>query len=481
MARTFIVGLILLLGMPLSSFAGQITDIGVGKKTQHEIEIFIKGDFSAYQSTGQRSPARFVIDLEGTGLAENVSRSIDVKGPIVSGIKAITRGNNVRVVVASADSKRLFHCTMQEKEGEIVLRCWMPKETAGGLKAVPDSGTGSTVTPLSGQGDLGVLFDWPAKPEEENVKKGTKKLAKYTGEKITLDFYKTGLHNVFRLFAEISGKNIIIDDRVKGELTLSLKEVPWDEAMDLVLELKDLVKEERPGTIIIKPKPEKASPGKGELLVKKFSEEILQPARLLKMEKENRQRAQDIILKAHNLEAAGKSLEALRMYEKAYGLWKDNPDLILKTAYLYYVQGCFAKCYYFSGQALRLNPKNAEAALYAALSAARMEKTNEARKLFDLATDAQPQIPEAFFNYGMFLKNHKDYEAAARMYQKYEQLFGPSLDVRMEMAGLCEIQGNASEACIRYKEILKSGFRLDRRTSSNVRRKIQILCNEGED
>ncbi len=61
MARTLIMGLILLLGLPLPIFAGQITDVRVEKKAQDEIEIVIEGAYGAYQGIGLRSPARFVI------------------------------------------------------------------------------------------------------------------------------------------------------------------------------------------------------------------------------------------------------------------------------------------------------------------------------------------------------------------------------------------------------------------------------------
>ena len=49
MARTLIMGLILLLGLPLPLFAGEITGVKVEKKTQDEIEIIIEGDHGAYQ------------------------------------------------------------------------------------------------------------------------------------------------------------------------------------------------------------------------------------------------------------------------------------------------------------------------------------------------------------------------------------------------------------------------------------------------
>jgi type IV pilus assembly protein PilQ len=63
----------------------------------------------------------------------------------------------------------------------------------------------------------------------------------YTGEKISLDFYETDIKNVFRILREISGKNFIIDDDVKGKVTMTPdKPVPWDQILDLVLKMNQL-------------------------------------------------------------------------------------------------------------------------------------------------------------------------------------------------------------------------------------------------
>jgi type IV pilus assembly protein PilQ len=480
MARKWILGLILLMGLPLPLFAGQITDVKVGNKSQDGIEIIIEGTYGAYQGIGLRSPARFVIDLEKAAVSETVPAEIPVEGSIISEIKTAAQGENVRVVLMSRDSQRLFHCTMHDKEGQIVVKCWMPKEIA------PEANTpnpAKTKKPAAAshaklpQKDLNAIFGWPTEPEEVKEEPGEKTLAKYTGEKVTLDFYKTELHNVFRLFAEMSGKNFIIDEEVKGELTLSLKEVPWDSAMDLILELKGLMKEEKLGTTIIKPRPAKDTSGKGELVVKKFSEEILQPAKLLKQEKEDRSVAQALILEAHNLEAVGKKEDALNSYGKAYELWRDNLDLVLKSAYLNYTLGHYARCYFLAGQALKLNAKNSEAALYAALSAAKMNRSAEARHLFGVAIENRPQLPEAFFNYALFLKKENDYSGALSVYKRYEQFFGPSLEVWMAEADVYEMLGSPYEACNQYREIQKSGFPMTREVDSSVQEKIRNLCN----
>jgi len=74
--------------------------------------------------------------------------------------------------------------------------------------------------------------------------------ARYTGEKIALDFYETDIKNVFRILRKISGKNFAIDDDVEGEVTLAIdKPVPWDQVLDLILKMNQLGKVEE-GDII---------------------------------------------------------------------------------------------------------------------------------------------------------------------------------------------------------------------------------------
>ncbi|MBI2361263.1 MAG: secretin and TonB N-terminal domain-containing protein, partial [Deltaproteobacteria bacterium] len=67
---------------------------------------------------------------------------------------------------------------------------------------------------------------------------------KYTGQRISLDFKDADIRNVFRLLAEISGRNIIVTDDVARKVTVRLVDVPWDQALDLLLEVNGLDKEE---------------------------------------------------------------------------------------------------------------------------------------------------------------------------------------------------------------------------------------------
>jgi len=73
----------------------------------------------------------------------------------------------------------------------------------------------------------------------------------YTGRRITLDFNDIEIRNLLRLIADVSKKNIVVADDVKGKVTVSLRNIPWDQALDLVLRSKGLGKEEMGNVIRI--------------------------------------------------------------------------------------------------------------------------------------------------------------------------------------------------------------------------------------
>lgn len=61
-----------------------------------------------------------------------------------------------------------------------------------------------------------------------------------TGKKITLDLQNAEVGNVLRLLADVSGHNFVYGEEVKGKVTLKLREVPWDQALEVILKTKGL-------------------------------------------------------------------------------------------------------------------------------------------------------------------------------------------------------------------------------------------------
>lgn len=66
----------------------------------------------------------------------------------------------------------------------------------------------------------------------------------YTGKKISLDFQNADIHDIFKFISEASGKKIIVPDFVNGKITLKLKDVPWDQVLDIALSSRALEVEE---------------------------------------------------------------------------------------------------------------------------------------------------------------------------------------------------------------------------------------------
>ena len=77
-----------------------------------------------------------------------------------------------------------------------------------------------------------------------SVGQGNADEKRYTGQKISLEFKDADIKNVFRLLAEVSGNNIMVTDDVNRKVTLRLIELPWDQAMDLIVETNGLAKDE---------------------------------------------------------------------------------------------------------------------------------------------------------------------------------------------------------------------------------------------
>jgi len=67
--------------------------------------------------------------------------------------------------------------------------------------------------------------------------------AKYTGEPISVNLKDVDLKDFFRLIHEISGLNVVLDPQVKGTLTIVLDDVPWDQALDIVLKNNELARQ----------------------------------------------------------------------------------------------------------------------------------------------------------------------------------------------------------------------------------------------
>ncbi|MEJ2899939.1 type IV pilus secretin PilQ family protein [Acinetobacter sp. NS-4] len=90
------------------------------------------------------------------------------------------------------------------------------------------------------------------RPEDKNPLK-PKAANAYTGKKISLDFQDIEVRRVLQLLADFTGINMVTADSVQGNITLRLKDVPWDQALDIILKTKNLDKRRNGNVIWIAP------------------------------------------------------------------------------------------------------------------------------------------------------------------------------------------------------------------------------------
>ncbi len=98
----------------------------------------------------------------------------------------------------------------------------------------------------------------------------------YTGQRLSLDFKDADIKNVFRLLAEVSGLNIVVTNDVNRKVTLRLVDVPWDQALDLLIDTNGLGKEQI-GNVVRVSTATQLKTERDALAAAKKSEETLEP------------------------------------------------------------------------------------------------------------------------------------------------------------------------------------------------------------
>ncbi|MBW8329791.1 MAG: AMIN domain-containing protein, partial [Thiobacillus sp.] len=157
-----------------------------------------------------------VVDFIGTELPKALQRRLDVAdfGTPVQVIETYTLGDNTRMVI-------------------------QPK---GGWEYSAYQADNSFIVEV--------------KQSDDAQKKTADGKVKYTGEKLSLNFQNVEVRSVLQVIADFTGLNIIASDTVAGNLTLRLKDVPWDQALDLIMQTKGLDKRQNGNVIWIAPKDE---------------------------------------------------------------------------------------------------------------------------------------------------------------------------------------------------------------------------------
>ncbi|HZI08187.1 MAG TPA: type IV pilus secretin PilQ, partial [Archangium sp.] len=172
-------------------------------------------------------PRSAVLSIENARLPRRLERSLDTSAldttvKMISAFSVPGEGNRVRVVVAADGA-------IEESVSQV----------AGGLSWRLNVKGVKTEQVTVTQRTAGFTAEAPTYASE-----GAPQQARYRGKKVSFEFKDIDIQNLLRVIAEISKKNIVVADDVQGKVTIRLRNVPWDQALDLVLRTKSLGKEE---------------------------------------------------------------------------------------------------------------------------------------------------------------------------------------------------------------------------------------------
>lgn len=182
-----------------------------------------------------------IADFQGATLVRGQERRLDVTdfATPVTTVEALNRGGNARL---SIQPNPPFEYLAYQANDLYVIEVRPPQRT---------------------------------REEEEREAMFDPSKKKYTGDLLSLNFQDIEVRAILQILADFTGMNIVVSDSVKGNLTLRLQNVPWDQALDIILRTKGLTMRQNGNVIFIAPTEEVAAREKLDLESRKTVQELI--------------------------------------------------------------------------------------------------------------------------------------------------------------------------------------------------------------
>ena len=190
-----------------------VSNIGFQRGSEGEGQVVIDLLGSNTPADVQQQGSKIVVRMLGTKIPAHLTRRLNVNdfATPVATVDAYNDGNNGVITIQSSGS---YEYMAYQAENKLTIS----------LKRPVDKN--------------------PMKSSAANS---------YTGKKISLDFQDIDVRRVLQLLADFTGINMVAADTVQGNITLRLKDVPWDQALDIILKTKNLDKRRNGNVIWIAP------------------------------------------------------------------------------------------------------------------------------------------------------------------------------------------------------------------------------------
>jgi type IV pilus assembly protein PilQ len=197
------------------------------KEGRDRVLITLRGDPEFRVSTRAGSPPR--LEVLGAKVDAGTKRRVEApRGALISFVEVEERGDRAVVEVHGSEGA----AGTAIRSGDRIV--WMFSPQA--VETRPQSRTIAKERDYAAEVDgpevAGFLSKMPAQIDSKS--------RKYSGRRIDLDFKDADIHNILRLISEVGGVNVVTADNVGGTVTIRMRDVPWDQALDVILQAKGL-------------------------------------------------------------------------------------------------------------------------------------------------------------------------------------------------------------------------------------------------
>ena len=245
-------------GTPVSV---ELREVRVDRDTEGRPVVVLDGSGPMdYETLELQNPTRLVIDLKGA--VSRVDRGqVDVDDAGIQRVRASQyRKSPVPVSRVVVDLEEPLPFDIEKTEGglRVAFGVTVDEVAAAPVSEEPASRavSAATIDQMLAEPQLAAeepgLTPAPTSTNFETQTILTDKV-NYSGKKISLNLVDTDVKQIFRLFHEISGLNFVLDPSVEGKVTIVLDQVPWDQALDIILKNNGLDKQMENNVVRIAP------------------------------------------------------------------------------------------------------------------------------------------------------------------------------------------------------------------------------------
>jgi type IV pilus assembly protein PilQ len=250
----------------------QIQDFSAREESGQTILLLkLSKPISQYRHFPLAQPSRIILDVFGNAVVPTDMATFGVGTNLVGTVRFTAGQDSLRMTVDAVSSSVPVY-TISPEDGGLRIVIGTSDPTISARRGLVFARNGKRMDSVAAQGGISA-----GSGRSSSAPGGTSaEERKYTGQKLSFDFKDADIKNIFRLLAEVSGLNLIVTADVNRRVTLRLVEVPWDQALDLLITTNGLGKEQIGNVVRISTAGQLKSE-RDALVAAKKSEENLEP------------------------------------------------------------------------------------------------------------------------------------------------------------------------------------------------------------